>query len=1068
MRKIVVAFDHAGVDLRDTVIKSVKECGCDIIDVGTDSHSAVDFPDYAFAGSQKIIDKEAEKGIFVCGSGIGMCMAANKIQGIYAAVCHDYYSAHQAVEHDDINVLCLGSRVIGPEIAHDLITAFLSASFNHKPNQIRRVNKVHQIESGNFDLKNNCIRLYESGQSIWLDNLHRGMIKNGKLAKDIEHGLIRGVTSNPSIFRKAITNSRDYENSLIPMALANVDAEEIYFQLTVDDIRNTADLFRDLYIESQGNDGFVSLEVSPLFAHDAESTIKQAKQLWKSVNRPNLMIKVPVTKDSFSVITELTSAGINLNLTLIFSPNIYEKAALAYIDGLNQRIENGESIEKIRSVASIFVSRVDKKIDSLLSEKSVSMRSLQGKAAIRNAQKIYNLNLEIFNGEKFDVIKEHGGKAQRILWASTNSKNPLYKSTYYVDTLVGKNTVNTVEPETLDALLKSCNTKPVLPVQNNDIDIFFNSLDNAGINMDAVYEQLEEEGIAAFINDYEATLDSICTRCEIIRNNMQYLQNNIEKSLEMYAQDSLMRRIFSKDPTVWTFNTQSYPEIRSRLGWLDTYKNTEPSIPDYASLRNELKKEGISKILLIGTGGFSVTAEVTASVFENESDLSLEIIDSTDPIQINDIKKEHDPKTTLYIAASKSGNTIEVQALLKLFYKHTEEICGEDAGKHFIAITDPGSVLEKQSKELGFRKVYFSDASSGSRFSALTPYGIIPAVLAGLDHQKIGSKVYRMMQNCSPSLPIYRNEGAALGTFLGISSLEGKDKLTIITDPEFNSFGTWLEQLIAGSSGKEGKGIIPIVLEPSLENKPYSEDRIFVYINYNNSHSNEIEKIKGEGHPVFEIYLDDKYDLFAEFYRWEIATAVACAVLGVNAFDQPDEQESKNLASAKIARFHEDNCLDEILPNWSDENSEIWLSENSCDISGCADYNEIITRFISGAEAGKNYISINAYLPEKTEIYTWLQQLRSMILKCTNCATVLGFGPRFQHYTGQLQKGGTNEGYFIQIVTDYDEDLSIPNENISFKIMERAQSLADMESLTAKERHVIRIRFKHGLSIFKH
>ena len=303
MRKIVTAFDHAGVDLRDVVIKTAKECGFDVIDVGTDSLTSVDFPDYAYAASQKILDKEAEKGIFVCGSGIGMCLAANKIKGIYAAVCHDYYSAHQAVEHDDINVLCLGSRVIGSEAAHDIITAFLSAAFNNKPNQIRRMEKVRKIENGCFELKNNSVRLYECGQSIWLDNIRRGLIRNGQLAKEISNGSIRGITTTPSIFRKAISDSRDYENALIPMAMANVSAADILFQLTVEDIRKATDLFRDLYIKSQGNDGFVSLEVSPLYAHDTEKTIEQARQLWKSVNRPNLMLKIPVTDESIPAIT---------------------------------------------------------------------------------------------------------------------------------------------------------------------------------------------------------------------------------------------------------------------------------------------------------------------------------------------------------------------------------------------------------------------------------------------------------------------------------------------------------------------------------------------------------------------------------------------------------------------------------------------------------------------------------------------------------------------------------------------------------------------------------------------
>ena len=1065
MRKIVAAFDHAGVDLHDIVIKTIKECGCEVIDVGTDSHNSVDFPDYAFAAAQKILDKEAEKGIFVCGSGIGMCLAANKIKGIYAAVCHDWYSAHQAVEHDDINVLCLGSRVIGPELAHDLITAFLSADFNYKPNQIRRVDKVRQIEDGTFELKNNSMRLYESGQSVWLDNIQRGSIKNGKLAKDIERGLIRGITSSPSIFRKAITDSKDYENALTPMALANIDAEDIFTQLMVEDIRNAADQFRNLYIHSMGNDGFVSLEISPLYAHDPERTLSQAKSIWKAVNRPNLMIKIPAAKEIIPVITELTALGINLNLTLLFSPVRYEEAAAAYIAGLRQRLEKGEAIDKIRSVASVFISRVDSKVDSMLAEKGISSRNLQGKTAIRNAQRIYNRSLKIFDDENFGEIRNRGGKAQRVLWASTSTKNPLFKPTYYVDSLIGENTVISVPPSTLDALLKSCETKPSLPVSEEEIETFFSALQNAGVDIDEVYNQLETEGIAAFVKDYNDTLFSIRSRCEEIRGNMAQLQNSIEESYQNFDRDSVMRRIFSKDPTVWTYNTQSYPEIRSRLGWLDTYKNTEAAIPEYVSLRNEIKKEGISKILLIATGGCALAPEVIANVFDGETDIKLNVIDSTDPLEVAEAQKKHDPRTTLFIVAGKSGISVEVRALMSYFYTKAEEILKDKAGSHFIAITDSGSGLEKTAAELGFRQVFHSDISSGGRFSALTAFGILPSILLGLDHQKISPKVSEMMKYCSPSLPVHRNEGAALGTFVGTAALLGKNKLTIITDPEFRFFSPWLEQLIAESTGKEEKGIVPVILEPAPEKLDYANDRAFVYINRDNSCSEQIQKIRKQGHPVFEIDVDNNYDLFGEFYRWEIAVSVACSILYVNPFDQPDVINGKNCTAAQINEYHQNGTLHEPEPIWKDEQVEIWSTDDLGDLSNCTGYNEIITRFIANAQSGKDYIAVNAYLPQNAETGIWLQQLRSTILKCTNCATLIGFGPRFLHSTDQLYKGGIENGYFIQIVADHRDDIGIPNENMGFKILERAQSLGDIESLASYGRHVIRIRFKTGFPV---
>ncbi len=1059
MRKIVAAFDHAGVDLKDVVIRTIKECGYDVIDVGTDSTASADFPDYAYIGAEKILNKEADKGIFVCGSGVGMCLASNKIKGIYAAVCHDTYSARQAVEHDDINVLCLGSRVIGSELARELICAFLAAEFNHKPNQERRMEKVRMIENGTFELKNNSHRLLENGQSVWLDNIRRGLLENGKIAHDIAQGSIRGITSNPSIYKKAISDSKDYENALTPMALADVSPDEIFIHLVVEDIRHAADLFRNLYISSRGDDGFVSLEVNPTYAHDMEKTIAEAKSLWKSVNRPNLMIKIPVTEEIYPAITELTGAGINLNLTLLFSPERYKKAAEAYIEGLKRRVEQGEPIDKIRSAASVFVSRIDTKADVLLSEKGLSCREMLGKTAIRNSQLIYNLNLDIFNSGGFAELEKLGGHAQRILWASTSIKDPQYSRLHYVDPLIGENTINAMTPETLEALNNSGPVHKTLPVPNEEISEFFEKLRFMGIDIENIYNDLEEEGIISFENDYRDTLDLIRARCRMIKSDAQNLQDDIREYYSKFDRESVMRRIFTKDPTVWTFDTQSFAEIRNRLGWLDAFKNISESIPDFLSLRNRLKKEGITGILLLGMGGSSLAPEVMAEIFDDTADIKLRIVDSTDPLQILEARKNHDPKDTFFIVSSKSGGTAETAAFLDYFFTQAADVLGSEAGSHFAAITDPGTPLEKKAKDLGFRNVFLSDFTVGGRFSALSHYGMIPAALMGLDTDIISEKVSRMMKSCSASLPVCRNEGAALGIFIGTAALRGIDKLTILTDPEFASFGSWLEQLIAESSGKEGKGIVPVDLEPEIN--LYANDRCFVYINLNNSREEEITRIREQRHPVFEISVSDRYDLFSEFYRWEIAAAAACSILGVNAFDQPNVQDSKARTSSKIAGYRENGKFDDLMPVWSDEETEVWAPEGF-DIKGCTSYNDFITRFISEARSGEDYIAINAYLPRNPEMTRLLQNLRGLILNSTGCATTLGFGPRFLHSTGQLHKGGKNNGMFIQIIADHTEVCMIPNEDLSFNCLERAQALGDIESLTANGRRVLRIRFKNG------
>ncbi len=1083
MRKIVVAFDHAGVELRKVVVDTVRNCGCEVIDVGTDTSASVDFPDHAYAGCQIILSGEADKGIFVCGSGVGMCLAANKVPGIYAAVCHDVYSAHQAVEHDDLNVLCLGSRVIGAELARELIEAYLGAKFNNKENQIRRMAKVRAIENGTYQPMKNSVKLFKKGVSVWLDNIQRGELQNGKIAALISDSTIRGMTTNPSIFKKSIVASSDYDNALIPLALSGKEAAEIYSTLTIEDIRDAADLFRDLYVSSDGTDGFVSIEVNPTLAHDCEKTIEDGKALWKAVNRPNLMIKVPATEEGIPAITELIASGINVNATLIFSPERYIDVAEAYLIGLQQRIDKGLSIQNIRSVASVFVSRVDTKVDKILKEKECGDESLYRMTGVRNAQKIYNIYLSMFEGEQFAGIKDLGGSAQRVLWASTGVKDPQLTEPFYVEALVGANTVNTVPEKTLKALAEPVFIKQTLPVSDEEVAAYFAKLSEVGVDMNSVYTDLENEGIQAFVKDYTAVIEEIGNRSQAIRSDAQGIAEDVAKCTEEFEKNSIMPRIFAKDPTVWTFNTQGFAEIRNRLGWLDTFNNTLNNVADYAALHDELKAEGIERILLLGMGGSSLAPEVISTVFgantdpligvgdtknpysgnrfTDLTDLKLQILDSTDPVQVRESREVNDPRKTVYIVSSKSGGTAEVKAFLDYYYGQAQELLGANAGSHFIAITDPGTGLEKTAKDLNFRKVFLADSSVGGRFSALTAFGMVPAVLMGLDAKKIAAKVGRIMKICSASTPVTRNEGAGLGIFIGAAAKAGRDKLTIFTDPEFATLGSWLEQLIAESSGKEGKGIVPIDLEPSslMDDVEYGSDRCFVYVNSCGSRAAEIEKIRQQGHPVYEIAIKDQYDLFAEFYRWEIAVAVACSILGVNAFDQPNVQDSKTRTVAKINEYHEKGELADLAPIWKTDGAEVYGVNTDADFSKCGSLEEVLNTFAKTAQNGVDYIAINAYLPRDAATVTSLQKLRAGISMASGCATTLGFGPRFQHSTGQLHKGGANHGLFIQIVSDSNEDYVIPNEDMTFGVLERAQSLGDLESLTVNGRRVIRIKY---------
>ncbi len=1071
-KTIAVACDHAGFELKDCIIDTIQKAGCDVIDVGTYSNESADFPDFVKLGSDKILSGKADAGVFLCGSGVGVCIAANKIPGIYASVCHDTYSAHQGVEHDGMNVLCLGSRIIGFEVARELVIAFLNAKFNNKPNQIRRFEKIKSIERGDFSVSNKIEKIFELGQSIWYDNIQRCIIRNGELKEMIHRGEIRGMTSNPCSFHKAISDSNDYDTAIAPMALAGWDCEKIFAQLSVEDIRDAASLFTELYIQTEGKDGYISLEINPSLAHDTEKIVAEARKTWTAVNRPNLMVKIPATESGISAMRQLTAAGINVNSTLIFSEEQYIKAAEAFISGLEDRVASGQPIDRIQSVASVYVCWIDLKIDPLLDkiitdgsrEQAAIARELKNKIGIANCQKIYRQFKKIFSGDRFIELQKKGAKMQRPLWTATGCSNHHYSDTIYIDSLIGENTISAVDPETLKAALDHGRIKAGLPVTDEEIDLTFSKLASIGISIRNITEKLEEEGVNTFENAFNAMLGDLKKRSDILKRSLGDLYEPVMSNFKKIEENSILPRIFAKDPTVWTYDIQAYPEIRNRLGWLDAQINTSKNIDEFRSILKSLKENGITKVLLLGMGGSSLAPEVMALTFRDISDLKLEIVDSTDPGQVLEAEQSHPVSETIYIVSSKSGGTAEVRALMSYFYQRAINTLGDKAGSHFIAITDPGTQLERTAKELNFRNIVISDPAVGGRFSAITPFGVLPATLIGMDPAIVLEKVNGIAKKSSPSNPVASNEGAALGVYMGTAALLGRDKFTILTDPELESFGSWLEQLIAESSGKNGKGIIPVDIEPKVNPSDYGKDRAFIYIQTSGTQCDFTEQLMEAAHPVLTIKLNDLPDLFAEFYRWEIAISVACSLLEVNAFDQPNVQDSKNRTVAKINEYKEKGILTEPEALWEKDGVKVFYSLGEADnetlkkeLAAAENPASLLSKFLKIANFGEDYVAINAYLPRNRNMLHELQSVREEILKQTTCATTLGFGPRFQHSTGQLHKGGANNGVFIQLVANSAQDAEIPNEGMTFAILERAQALGDFEALMAVNRRAIRI-----------
>jgi transaldolase / glucose-6-phosphate isomerase len=889
-------------------------------------------------------------------------------------------------------------------------------------------------------------KLTSLGQSLWLDNIQRKQLENGELKAMIERGDIRGMTSNPSIFNNAIAKSKDYDAALTSLAWAGWDAEKIFWQLAIEDIRAACDLFQPLYEETNGGDGFVSIEVSPDVANDTEATLAQVEQLWARVHRPNLMVKIPATKAGIPAIRKAISVGINVNITLIFSLKRYAEVMEAYLSGLEDHIAAGHSIHHIASVASFFVSRVDSKVDPKLPEGS----PLKGKAAIANAKLAYDAYEQTFSTRRWENLKVKGARVQRPLWASTSTKNPAYPDTIYIDSLIGPDTVNTVPPATLESFREHGVAEVTITRDLDQAQDALKQLEAAGISMDVVTQELEEEGVQAFADAFAQLLKTIEERRMSAASLLGPITDSVARRIAQLEADAVPARLWQHDPTLWTTDPEGQAEVQKRMGWLDSPEKARQLIPSYKAFADEIHGENIGRVLVLGMGGSSLTAEVFSSLqaaAKIDAPVSLAILDSTDPEQVSLAGGNFPPDKSLYIVASKSGGTAEVMAAFDYFWAMSK---GD--GSRFVATTDPGTSLEALARKNNFRRIFSSDESVGGRFSALTDFGMVPAALLAMDLERFLDRADWMKQQSGVHVPAARNPGLVLGAVLGEAALAGRDKLTILADAPLSAFALWVEQIIAESSGKHGKGILPVPLEPLGETGVYGDDRLFVYLRQTGELDESLKALREAGHPVIEYAIPDLYEVGAEMYRWQVATAIACSILGVNAFDQPNVETSKKITKAKIAEYQKSGSLDE---GKSTQTSDGFGVFSSSAVNGST-LAEVLKNFLAEAQPN-GYVAINAYLPRNEEMVKQLQEMRVAIRAKTGNPVTAGFGPRFQHSTGQFHKGGPGNALFIVITAEPAGDFEVPTEGLTFGTLIRAQALGDYEALLEAGRKALRI-----------
>src|SRR5579864_6410438 len=785
-------------------------------------------------------------------------------------------------------------------------------------------------------------QLETRGQSVWLDFLARGFVSKGDLKKLIEVDGVKGVTSNPSIFEKAIASSDEYDGA-IGRALRKGDRpiSDLFEHLAVEDIQSAADVLRPVYDHLQGQDGFVSLEVSPYLAMDTKGTIAEARRLWKDVHRKNLMIKVPATREGLPAIEQLTAEGLSINITLLFSRDVYVQVAQAYLRGLEKLVAKGGDPSHVASVASFFVSRIDSAVDKQLDAKIARandpaekerLAALKGKVAIANAKLAYQEYKHLFAGARWEKLAARGARPQRLLWASTGTKNKEYSDVLYVEELIGPNTINTMPPATLDAFRDHGRLRDSLEEDIDKARHVLEELERSGISLDAVTEELVKDGVRLFADATDKLYGAVASKRATVLGSAidpqklavgDAVKKTVEKSTEEWRASGKVRRLWRKDRSVWTGDDE-----HKWLGWLDSASKAD--IADYEDYARRVKGQNFSDAVVLGMGGSSLGPEVLAETFPRKPGFpKLHVLDSTDPAQVHAMEKAVDLKNTLFIVSSKSGGTTEPNVMKDYFFAQVAKAVGtEAAGHRFIAVTDPGSSLEKVAKKQSFARTFYGDPTIGGRYSVLSPFGLVPAATAGIDVKSLIHHTLAMVRSCGADVPSHENPGVQLGLAMGLAGLEGRDKVTIFSSKKIADFGAWAEQLIAESTGKDGKGLIPIDGEALGEVSAYGNDRFFIDIRTEGeddaAHDAKLTAMEQAGHPVARIVMKSIDHLGQEFFRFEMATAVAGSVLGINPFNQPDVESAKIKTRELTAAFEKTGKLPPETPAKSSAEADLY------------------------------------------------------------------------------------------------------------------------------------------------
>lgn len=738
---------------------------------------------------------------------------------------------------------------------------------------------------------------HEIGQSFWLDYIRRDLVEYGQLERLIGAGEIRGVTSNPSIFQQAIGGSELYDAAMRPLAHAGWTADRIFEKLAVHDIRAATDLFLPLYEGSDGRDGFVSIEVSPRLADDSAGTLEEARRLWQAVNRPNLMVKIPATRAGIPAIEQAIAEGININVTLIFALERYAEVMQAYLRGLERRVREGFPLDRVASVASFFVSRVDTAVDRQLEQivreegpNAQRAASLMGHAAIANAKLAYAQFKSVFGEQRFEDLKQKGARVQRPLWASTSTKNAAYSDVLYVEQLIGPDTVNTLPPKTLDAFRDHGDAQPMLERNLSEAVAQLEAIEGLGVSLQSVTEQLEHGGVDAFANSYNSLIEIVGSRAAEMRDELGQLQAGLGGTLEQLDAERVAARYWRQDATLWPKDGDR--PVRS---YTETWRQLLPTVEG-------LQTSGVQQIAWLVAGGLSLTADSRS--------ISQVQLRSLDPTEQRMAASDTPVDSTFFVAGTDYLHDPAVEAMLLPMWERAHNRLGAGTAQHFLIVAPPGSALGELGERLGIRRL---ECELSTAMPLLEQAFVAPPAAALLDSAD------RFRLRCAPQNMSAENGGLYLGALLSLAVRSGIRRLGLLADPDSRPAAEWL----AARLRESGLGT-QVAVSASVPAEAPTSDRMVVYLQSTGEQDQTAHQLLSGGVPVLRLELDR--GLGGEAVRWEMGLGVAAHLLELDPHPSSIGERANARFAQAIERSRKGRRLNWHEPEFEDSRAIVWWS----------------------------------------------------------------------------------------------------------------------------------------------